>query len=96
MQVTASGTFLGEVAEIERLQPDFILMALRRDGTQPRLWTCVQHLKSHQATKDIPVVLYNGYSLAIVDLVLEQEPRLPWGIDPPGDHDEFVTHMLVA
>jgi CheY-like chemotaxis protein len=99
VQVTAPGTFLVDVAEIERLHPDLILMALRRDGTALRLWTCVQHLKSYQATKDIPVVLYDGYWLDIVDLVLEQEPILPWKSNPSDNNlVEFASRIrqLVA
>src|SRR5262245_1509636 len=53
MRVTAPSTLLEDVVEIGKLQPDLILMALRLDGTQQRVWSCVQHLKSHQATKDI-------------------------------------------
>ncbi len=93
VHVTAPGTILEDVAQVERLQPDLILLALRRDGTQQRAWTCVQRLKSHQATKDIPVVFYNGYSLEVVDLVQEQEPILAWVVFPPPDLDKFLSYI---
>jgi len=96
--VTALDTLLEDVAEIEKLQPDLILMALRMDGTQQRVWTCVQHLKSHQATKDIPIVLC-GHNLIGVFAYLEREQgpilTLP-GVEflsQPFDADSVLSRL---
>jgi CheY-like chemotaxis protein len=96
--VTAPDTLLEDVAEIEKLQPDLILMALRMDGTQQRVWTCVQHLKSHQVTKDIPIVLC-GHHLIEMFAYLEREQgpilTLP-GVEfhsQPFDADEFLSRL---
>jgi DNA-binding response OmpR family regulator len=103
MHVTAPGTLLEDVAEIERLQPDLILIYIKLDGTQERVWTCVQRLKSHQATKDIPVVLSGHNSVELFAyLTRELGPMLTLpGVEyvcAPFDLDAFLSRLrqLVA
>lgn len=96
--VMAPDTLLEDVAEIEKLQPDLILIALRVDGTQQRVWTCVQHLKSYQATRDLPIVLYGHNRIEMFDyLEQEQGPILTLpGVEflpQPLDADEFLSRL---
>ena len=67
---TAESTF-EEVADIERLQPDLILLDFLLQGRNTG-WNFLQKLKLHRPTKDIPIVLCTA---ALAD-VKEQEPIL--------------------
>jgi CheY-like chemotaxis protein len=67
---TAESTF-EEVADIERLQPDLILLDFLLQGRQTG-WNFLQKLRLHRPTKDIPIVLCTA---ALAD-VKEQEPIL--------------------
>jgi CheY-like chemotaxis protein len=98
MQVTVLGTILEDVTEIKELQPDLILVALRHDVILSQVWTCVQHLKSDQATKDIPVVLYNGYTIELHEYYTQEckailtQPGIDF-IFQPLDVDAFNSHI---
>jgi CheY-like chemotaxis protein len=98
VQVTVPGTILEDVTEIKGLQPDLILVALRHDVILSQVWTCVQHLKSDQATKDIPVVLYNGYTIELHEYYTQEckailtQPGIDF-IFQPLDLDAFNSHI---
>lgn len=67
---TAESTF-EEVNDIERLQPDLILLDFLLQGRNTG-WNFLQKLRLHRPTKDIPIVLCTA---ALAD-VKEQEPIL--------------------
>jgi CheY-like chemotaxis protein len=100
VHVTALGMILEDVTEIKGLQPDLILVALRHDVMLSQVQTCVQHLKSDEATKDIPIVLYNGYGAGLelheyftreCKAILTQ-PGIEF-IFQPLDLDAFTSHI---
>ncbi|MBA2285563.1 MAG: response regulator [Ktedonobacteraceae bacterium] len=88
-RVTAVEIVFEDVAAIERLQPDLILLDFLTQGRQTG-WTLLQKLKLYRPTKDIPVVLCTA---ALQD-VKEQEPVLTQKGIPilykPFDVDELL------
>ncbi|MDQ2885589.1 MAG: response regulator [Chloroflexota bacterium] len=67
---TAENTF-EDVDDVERLQPDLILLDFLLQGRNTG-WNFLQKLRLHRPTKDIPIVLCTA---ALSD-VKEQEPIL--------------------
>ncbi len=55
-RVTTAEIVFEDVAAIERLQPDLILLDFLTQGRQTG-WTLLQKMKLHRSTKDIPVVI---------------------------------------
>ncbi len=88
-QITTTEIVFEDVAEVERVQPDLILLDFLMQGRQTA-WTFLQKLKLHRPTKDIPIVLCTA---ARVD-VLEQEGILTQKGIPilykPFDVDELI------
>jgi CheY-like chemotaxis protein len=88
-RVTTAESIFEDVADIERLQPQLILLDFLLQGRQTG-WNFLQKLKLHRPTKDIPVVLCTA---ALSD-VKDQEPILMQKGIPilykPFDVDELL------
>ena len=88
-RVTTNEMVYENIADIERLQPDLILLDLLMQGREGG-WTLLQKLKLHRPTKDIPIVLCTA---ALAD-VKEQEAIFTQKSIPilykPFDVDELL------
>jgi CheY-like chemotaxis protein len=88
-RVTTAESIFEDVTDIERLQPQLILLDFLLQGRQTG-WNFLQKLKLHRPTKDIPVVLCTA---ALSD-VKDQEPILTQKGIPilykPFDVDELL------
>lgn len=85
---TAESTF-EEVADIERLQPDLILLDFLLQGRQTG-WNFLQKLRLHRPTKDIPIVLCTA---ALSDVKEQESILIQKGIPilyKPFDVDELL------
>jgi CheY-like chemotaxis protein len=85
---TAESTF-EEVADIERLQPDLILLDFLLQGRNTG-WNFLQKLKLHRPTKDIPIVLCTA---ALSDVKEQESILIQKGIPilyKPFDVDELL------
>jgi CheY-like chemotaxis protein len=85
---TAESTF-EEVADIERLQPDLILLDFLLQGRNTG-WNFLQKLRLHRPTKDIPIVLCTA---ALSDVKEQESILIQKGIPilyKPFDVDELL------
>lgn len=89
-RVTTSPVVLEDLADVEHLQPDLIILDFKM-GERESGWTFLQKLKLHRPTKDIPLFLCTA---ALSD-VREQEPILTQKGIPvvykPFDVDELLA-----
>ncbi|HEV2661921.1 MAG TPA: response regulator [Ktedonobacteraceae bacterium] len=85
---TAESTF-EEVADVENLQPDLILLDFLLQGRNTG-WNFLQKLKLHRPTKDIPIVLCTA---ALSDVKEQESILIQKGIPilyKPFDVDELL------
>jgi CheY-like chemotaxis protein len=85
---TAESTF-EDVADIERLQPDLILLDFLLQGRNTG-WNFLQKLRLHRPTKDIPIVLCTA---ALSDVKEQESILIQKGIPilyKPFDVDELL------
>ncbi|SRR5581483_5893758 len=71
--VTTAPTPFGDLADLERLAPDLIVLDFKFSGRELG-WQSLQKLKLHRATMAIPVILWTA---ALRD-IQEQEPILKY------------------
>jgi CheY-like chemotaxis protein len=88
-QVTTAESTFEELADIERLQPQLILLDFLLQGRNTG-WNFLQKLKLHRPTKDIPIVLCTA---ALSDVKEQESILIQKGIPilyKPFDVDELL------
>ncbi|HEV2653776.1 MAG TPA: response regulator, partial [Ktedonobacteraceae bacterium] len=88
-RVTTAESVFEEVADVENLQPDLILLDFLLQGRNTG-WNFLQKLKLHRPTKDIPIVLCTA---ALSDVKEQESILIQKGIPilyKPFDVDELL------
>jgi CheY-like chemotaxis protein len=88
-RVTTAESIFEDVAAVERLQPDLILLDFLLQGRNTG-WNFLQKLRLHRPTKDIPIVLCTA---ALSDVKDQESILIQKGIPvlyKPFDVDELL------